>query len=68
MDNSDYAPEIVLGTAESAHMLLENRNKLDVHSFFCLLQGQKVKTICGCRINEIYLISKFSGVKGLKST
>ena len=48
VDDLECTPNRVLGTSDSAHMLLENINKQDVHCLFCLLRGQKLKSIYGC--------------------
>ena len=40
--------EHMLGSNTHDHVLIENKDKKDIHSYFCLLRNIKKKTIYGC--------------------
>ena len=40
--------EDMLGSNTHDHMLIENKDKNDIHCYFCLMRGIKKKTIYGC--------------------
>ena len=43
-----YNADLVLGTNDDVHMLIENINKRDIQCYFCSLQGKKSRSIYGC--------------------
>ena len=45
--NEDIDVRRILGSNEHVHMLIENKNKQDIHCMFCMLRGIK-KMIYGC--------------------
>ena len=47
-DINPHNDDLVLGTNDGAHMLIENIDKRDLQCYFCSLQGKRSRSIYGC--------------------